>query len=290
MVAPGILQDPSVQAWLGGIEPAWTLLNQDSFAALLRPPMTPGSAIHLAGNLTPDEMAQSAVASSLAIFLRTATAAPGLKLTATGNLARSVVAEMIDRFDWPGFDKAQMFRMNKVINEPDFWPLLFVRQSAEALRFLRKSKGHVRTAPLGRAALDESNLPSLQALLFHVTMWHIDLSDFGRGLHGRWPQDDMGVVLWSLSVAATEWQSPERLTRMCTIPINSVLEAEWDSSSMMVEARVLRPLLWFGLLDYKQEAIEGRPFGERRFYRKTKLFDRFLSFDVTTEASSAIRH
>ena len=43
-------------------------------------------------------------------------------------------------------------------------------------------------------------------------------------------------------------------------------------------------------MDHKQEAIEGRPFGERRFYRKTKLFDRFLSFDVTTEASIAIRH
>ena len=285
-----MVQDPSIKAWLGGIEPAWTLLDPDSFAALQWPPMTPGSAIHLAGDLTADELAQSAVASSLAILLRTATAAPGLKLTATGNLARSVVAEMIDRFTWPNFDKAQMFRLNKVINEHDFFPLLFVRQIAEAMRFLRKSKGHVRASPLGRAALDDASLPALQALLFQATMWHVDLSDFGRGLHGRWPQGDMGVVLWSLSVAANEWQSPERLTRMCTIPINSVLEAEWDSSSMMMEARILRPLLWFGLMDHKQEAIEGRPFGERRFYRKTKLFDRFLSFDVTTEASIAIRH
>ena len=44
------------------------------------------------------------------------------------------------------------------------------------------------------------------------------------------------------------------------------------------------------MLDYKQEAIEGHPFGERRFYRKANLFDRFLSFDVKTEASDAIRH
>ncbi len=91
-------------------------------------------------------------------------------------------------------------------------------------------------------------------------------------------------------VAANDWQSPERLTRICTIPIKSVLAAEWDSSSMMMEARILRPLHWFGLLDYKQQAIEGRPFGERRFYRKTKLFDRFLSFDAKTEASASIRH
>jgi hypothetical protein len=195
---------------------------------------------------------------------------------------------MINRFIWPSFDKDQLFRMNKVVNEHDFWPLLFIRQLAQTVGFLRKSKGHFRAAPLGREAITEVNLPVLQALLFHVTMWQIDLRDFGSGIHGRWPQGDVSVVLWSLSVAANDWQSPERLTRLCTIPNNSVLAAEWDSSSMMMEARILRPLHWFGLLDHKQEAIEGRPFGERRFYRKTGLFDRFLSFDVKTEASGAM--
>lgn len=285
-----MLEDPEVKAWLGGIEPAWTLLDQDSFPALRRPPETPGSVIELARDLTPDEIGQSVVASRMAILLRAAIEAPGLKLTATGNLSRSVVAEMIDRFAWPDFDKAKAFRFNKVVNEHDFFPLLFIRQIAEAMRFLRKSKGHVRASPLGRAALDDANLPALQALLFHATMWHVDLSDFGRGLHGRWPQGDVGVVLWSLSVAANDWQSPERLTRMCTIPINSVLAAEWDSSSMMMEARILRPLHWFGLVDHRREAIEGQRFGERHFYRKTELFDRFLSFDVKTEASASTRH
>jgi len=286
-----MLENPEVKAWLGGIEPAWTLLDQQSFDALRHsPPSSSGGVIRLARDLAAEEIGQSIVASRMAILLRSAIEAPGLKLTATGNLSRSVVADMLDRFAWPDFDKEKAFRFNKVVNEHDFFPLLFIRQIAEAMRFLRKSKGHVRASQLGRAALDDANLPALQALLFHATMWHVDLSDFGRGLHGRWPQGDMGVVLWSLSVAANDWQSPERLTRMCTIPINSVLAAEWDSSSMMMEARILRPLHWFGLLDYKQEAIEGRPFGERRFFRKTELFDRFLSFDVKTEDRDAIRH
>jgi len=226
----------------------------------------------------------------MAILLRAAIEAPGLKLTATGNLSRGVVADMIDRFAWPDFDKAKAFRFNKVVNEYDFFPLLFIRQIAEAMRFLRKSKGHVRASPLGRAALDDANLPAVQALLFYATMWHVDLSDFGRGLHGRWPKGDMGVVLWSLSIAADDWQSPERLTRMCTIPINSALAAEWDSSSMMMEARILRPLHWFGLLEHKREPIEGQRFGELHYYRKTALFDCLISFDVKTEASAAIRH
>ena len=29
MVAPGMLQNPSVRNWLGGIVPAWTLLDLD---------------------------------------------------------------------------------------------------------------------------------------------------------------------------------------------------------------------------------------------------------------------
>ena len=34
MVAPGMLQNPAVRNWLGGIVPAWTLLDQGSFEAL----------------------------------------------------------------------------------------------------------------------------------------------------------------------------------------------------------------------------------------------------------------
>ena len=291
MVAPGMLQNLAVKAWLGGIEPAWTLLDQQSFDALrYSPPSPSGGPIRLATDLTVDELRQSAVASSTMLLLRSAIAAPGLKLTATGNLARTVVAEMADRFAWPGFDKAEAFRFNKVVNENDFLPLRFIRQIAEAAGLLRKSKGHLRCSPRGRAVLNEPNLTSLQALLFHLTMWHLDLSDFGLGRHGRWPQEDVGIVLWSLSVSATEWQSPERLTRMCTIPINSVLEPGWDSASMAMEAIILRTLHWFGLLDYRRELIEGQRFGERRFYRKTALFDRFLLFDVRTEVLATIRH
>ena len=41
-------------------------------------------------------------------------------MTGTGNLSRAVLAEMIEVVEWPGLDKNKLFRMNKVINEPDF--------------------------------------------------------------------------------------------------------------------------------------------------------------------------
>jgi hypothetical protein len=34
MVAPGVLANPEVRRWLNGVEPAWTMLEFDSFNAL----------------------------------------------------------------------------------------------------------------------------------------------------------------------------------------------------------------------------------------------------------------
>jgi hypothetical protein len=43
-------------------------------------------------------------------------------------------------------------------------------------------------------------------------------------------------------------------------------------------------------MEHRQEDTEGTRFDQRHFYRKTALFDRFLSFDVTLEGPGAMRH
>jgi hypothetical protein len=80
------------------------------------------------------------------------------------------------------------------------------------------------------------------------------------------------------------------LTRLCTVPTIGVLEAQWDSGAMAMESRVLRPLLWFGLMEYRREEIEGSCIGARHFYRKTSLFDRMISFEVGLEGLAGIQH
>ncbi len=285
MVAPGMLQNLSVRNWLGGIEPAWVLLDQASFDALRRPPSPTAGPIRLAADLAHGEIQQSAVARNALILMRAAAEGSGLKMTATGNLSRGVVAEMCDLFIWPGFEKTEALRLHKVINEPDFLPLFFVRHVAEAGKLLRRYKGHLQVTPAGWQLLKEPHEQALQAVLFHIALWHLDLGYLGRGLHHGWPQHDIGIVLWSLSIAANDWQPPERLTRLCTIPIIGVLESTWDTGSHAMEATVLRPLRWFGLLDFRQDHLPERRFERRHFYRKTSLFDRFLSFDVKLEAA-----
>jgi hypothetical protein len=290
MVARDLLLDSQVRAWLDGVEPAWTLLTFESLQALRQEPSVTRTAIRITNNLSREEIVASPIARNSLILLRAASEHGGLPLTATGNLTRAVVAEMCKLIEWPDFDQADAFRFNKVINEPDFLPLHVVRQLAQAATLVRAQRGKLVAMPLGKSLLSEAGQGSLLAPLFHLAFWHMDLSYFGRGLLGSWPQADAGVVLWSLSACADDWQSAEKLTRLCTIPEPAMLSGTWDQTRFAMEARILRPLLWFGLLEHRGEKIPDSPFGEHHFYRKTQLFNRLLTFAVKVEPSEEVRH
>jgi hypothetical protein len=137
-----------------------------------------------------------------------------------------------------------------------------------------RARGKLVATPLGKSMLSDERQGSLPAILFHLAFWHTDLGYFGRGLLGSWPQADIGVVLWSLSVSAGDWQTSEKLTRLCTIPEPATLTGTWDRSAYAMEARILRPLLWFGLLEHRSENIPDSGFAVRHYYRKSALFDR----------------
>ena len=75
---------------------------------------------------------------------------------------------------------------------------------------------------LGRRMLEPGSLGALQALLFRAFFWRADLSLFvgwlGRRVPGRWPQEDIGAVLWALSGVAGEWHGADTLVVSCTDP------------------------------------------------------------------------
>ena len=290
MVEPGFLLSPHVRQWLNGVEPVWTLLASTSFNRLRQHSADLDGPLQLRSDLADEDCATSPAAKNTVLLLRHTLDNDGLRLTDTGNLTRVVVAEMVSRIDWPIFDKDEMYRLNKVINEPDFWPLYVVRSIAQGARLFRTSRGRLLATKLGRELVDPTKCGQLMELLFRYAFWRLDLSPFGRGLLGAWPQNDVGVVLWSLSVGADDWQSPDILVRLCTVPTVGVLEAAFDIPSLALEARVMRPLVWFGLLEYRREAISGSKLGRRHFYRKTPLFDRFIRWDVKIENATGSSH
>jgi hypothetical protein len=287
VVAPGFLANPEIRRWLNGVEPAWTVLEFDSFNGLHNEPSASNRTIRLEPDLTTTDLSGSAITRNTLILLRRAIETDGLKLTATGNLSRTVVTDMCEIIEWPDFDKQEMFRFNKVINEPDFLPLHFIRVLAQATKLYRAQHGKLIPTRLGKSIVAKEQYGALQAILFDIALWHLNLGYFNRNPVASWPQNDVGVVLWSLSVTANDWLDRETLTRLCTIPVIGVLDSTWDLGSSAMEARILRSLMWFGLLSYTLEARHGS--GERHLYRKTPLFDRFLKFDVQIE-SPKTRH
>ena len=287
MVALALLQHPAAKRWLDGIVPAWTLLDGESFDALYRPPRSAEGALRLADDVTPDE---SPVARNALLVLQKASSGPGLKLTQTGNLSRSVVAEMIDLLCWPSFDKERMLAICKVVNEPDYLPLFFLHDLLRSAGLVRRHRGFLKASKAGRAVLEEPARRGLQGLLFHVAFWQLDLRIPGGLSLSGWPQNHMGVLLWSLSVAAGDWQSAMRLARLCTPPTVDVLESPWDRGSIELEYGIIRPLIWFGVMEQDWLNPAKRRPGDAKCYRKTALFDRFLSFDVKLERTGERRH
>ena len=289
MVAPGFLQNPEVRRWLNGVELAWTMLEFDSLNALRQEPSDSNQAIRLEPDLANAEISGSAVAANALLLLRRAAEISGLKLTATGNLSRAVVEEMLGVIQAPDYDKDELLRFQKVINEPDFLPLHFIRILTQTAKLIRTHRGKLVLTPLGRRLLAAERHGHLQAVLFHVAFWHLNLAYFDRYALDSWPLTQVGVILWSLSASAHDWLPRETLTRLCTSPVIDVLEWEWDLGSSAMEARILRPLVWFGLLESRTEPRSPTEEVDRRLYRKTPLFDRFVQFNVQIEGSG-IRH
>jgi len=287
MVSPGFLENYEVRRWLNGVEPAWTMLDFESFNALHDEPSASSHAIRLEPNLAKTEISGSAVTANALLLLRRAAETGGLKLTATGNLSRAVVEEMCGIIEWPGYDKDELWYY-KVINEPDFLPLHFIRLLIQTAKLVRTHRRKLVPTPLGRRLLAAERHGPLQAVLFHVAFWRLNLGYFDRYPIDSWPQNEIGVVLWSLSASAHDWLPRETLTRLCASPVG-VLESTWDFGSSAMEARILRPLLWFGRLESRTEGRSPTEMVYRRLYRKAPLFDRFVKFDVRIEKPE-VRH
>lgn len=125
-----LLDLPSAAEWFGVVEPAWLSLDSRSLEALRKEPSNRPGALRIAADVTTADADMSPALRNAIIVLDAASKGDGLKLTATGNLARAVVGDMRDRFEWPGYEKASTLALYKVVNEPDFMPLHFIRMTA----------------------------------------------------------------------------------------------------------------------------------------------------------------
>ena len=265
--------------WPGGIEPVWTMLEPESMAALREEPWADNPTLRLAADLPDEAFAESAFVRNALIALQQINDEFLPRLTMKGHFGRGMVASMREAMTWPGMEATEQYRAGKALREGDVWELHLLHRLMDLAGLVEGEAVLCQLTPLGHEMLEPGRRGALQALLFRHLYWHANLSQhvetFPRGLPGRWPQDDIGVILWGLSNVAGEWQSAETLRKLTTVRDDAVAGLHWNAEGTMFAGRVLGPLRWFGLLEYRGPA-EVFEVG----WRKTALFDRFLAFDV----------
>jgi hypothetical protein len=270
-------------AWLGDVQPAWAGLEPGSIDALLRVGKLGDPPSAVSGALDLEALAGSSALVHARLVLRALAESGGAQLTATGNLNRKFVGEMLDMFRWPGLTAADVRSVNKVVNETDFMPLHFLRIILQEARLVRRHKGKLGITRAGAELLEDRAAGVLMRTLFVTTFGRFNLTYLDRTPLERFPQDQVTFVLCLLGIVATDWAAPGTLVRKAALPSAEVLEAvRRDLPDFAFEARLLRPLHWFGLMDRRNPG-PGARFGPPE-YRKTPLYDRLLSFDVPLRA------
>ena len=265
--------------WPGGVEPVWTLLEPESARALRAEPAADNPTLRLAADLPDEAFGESAFVRNTLIALELMTNEFLPSLTEKGHFGRDMVASMRKAMTWPGMEATEQFRAGKTLHEGHVWELHLLHRLMEQAGLVDRRPFLGQLTPLGHEMREPGRRGGLQALLFRHLFWRAELSEFvetfPRGLPARWPQDDIGVILWGLSNVAGEWQSVDTLRALTAVRDDAVAKLHWNAEGSMFVGRVLGPLRWFGLLEYR-----GPPETAEVGWRKTALFDRFLSFDV----------
>jgi len=203
----------------------------------------------------------------------------GVKLTTAGNFNRNFVEQMVRDFRWPGFEPDVVWKYNKVLNEPDYVPLYLLHALIDLAGLGRKHKGTFRLSRLGRSLLPPEVAGELNTVLFDVTCNRYNLAYLDRRSIKESFQPQIGLTLFLMSRVAETPRSPEELLAITTLPIDPPQSDFPFHPEAIFRARVLRYLEWFGLLEKVRMAANDQV-REQHLYRKTPLFDRFLSFEV----------
>ncbi len=254
-------------------------LTQDQIMELLEADWFSDGPIRLNESLSLNDLSGCLVLKHARCVMEHMAADRGVKLTATGNFNRSFVEQMVQDFRWPGLEPDVVWRHNKVLNEPDYVPLYFLHALIDVAGLGRKYKGTFRLSRLGRSLLPPEAAGELNAVLFDATFNRYNLAYLDHRPVKESFQAQIGLTLFLMSKVAGTPRLPVDLLAITTLPIDPPQSDFPFRPESVYRARILRYLEWFGLLETTRMAANDQA-GEQHLYRKTPLFDRFLSFDV----------
>ncbi|NGO49760.1 hypothetical protein [Allomesorhizobium camelthorni] len=210
----------------------------------------------------------------------------GITLTKSEASYRKFVTWAAEEFGWPGFEAEELYRLNRVLNEPDFPPLAIMHELLVGSRLIRHYKSKALLSQAGKAMLGDYG--ALQAELFDTFFIAFDHAG-----HERFPieyeEADVVHFLGVIQNRLDGWVPLTELAGWC-LPLDLITSYRFSpvqDASFYLFSHLVRPLLWLGMIE-EHNVEDKRLRIEDRRYRKTPLFDRFLSFWLIRDGGATI--
>ena len=206
----------------------------------------------------------------------------GIPLTPSKAFKRVFVHWAADAFDWPGYTSADLFAVNKVLNEIDFPPLMDLHDLMIALRIGRHYKGQFRLSRAGQAlASRPGRVFGILTPFYLIKFDHARFSRVARLPVGHWE-----IFLDTLNVVAEDGATGGEIRRVLYGEPDPAVLFDEKLGSLYVE--VLRPLCWTGLL--REDRPDGLIRTEHSLFTKTPLWRAALRLSTDPMVRPAIRH
>lgn len=198
--------------------------------------------------------------------------------TDKGNLNRAFVKVIFEEMELDEKDRISIKEYNKVINEEDVFPLHIIKIICELAGLINKRAKKIIVTEKYKNLLSDEKAGHLYYLLFETYF-----KKFNLGYQDRFPklyciQETFDFTLHRIGQVCDDYQTMKKL--FDKIFLRKVKKEMRKTRTMMsgtehlLEVRLIRPLVKFGLLDVIKKK-EGH-FSRVEKVKKSELFGRFV--------------
>lgn len=202
-------------------------------------------------------------------------------LTKSGGFKRYFVEWAAGVFDWPGHRPDDLYAVNKVLNELEFYPLAELHDVMLAMKIGRHFKGEFRLTKDGKALVGHPGKLFGQLARFYLL--RVDHGRYSRG-RAEAPMRHWDIYLNVLNVEVDGCATGARLREALFGPPET--GSGYDDILGSFAMQVLRPLCWLGLLE---KVGTGRGWSDET-YAKTPLWRAVMRLDTDHYLTPIIAH
>lgn len=207
--------------------------------------------------------------------------------TAKGNLTRKVVSEAFEKLIMPEFDRNSIVNYYKTINELDVRCLHNIRVVCENIGLIQLEKKKFLVNKEHVDLLEDKNAGKLFYLLFFGYFRKFNIGYVDRLAELESVQDTISYSFYRLCKIGKKKVSIKKLKKQIFLPavlkeLEGTLNLYYDPLdyvSFIVESRIINPLELFGLIKCSY-VKEYKNYKKKDKVQKTKLFDKFMKFEI----------